>query len=539
MQIRASQRQVKAQATRPHTVLARRWALQRRFVTGGALALTVSVPGWLFGASLPLHLGLVTLGFALGFFWRFTQVGRRAERWAFSWIEARAGLSYLTAHELSADTQNDAEANSESGSSRFAEAVRARAAQVGRLETPALQPWALPLVVLALTFALLPHLVLPALRAPFAPPTGTLPGAATPSVFQTTPPDTTPPEPDPDVATPPPPEQAPNPADGTASEAETAAPAENASADDPSNTPNNTPGNDPGTGNGGVGRSFDDAGTAPEGSAAEGEQAALERFLEQNSAAQPPPQASSPQTGGNDSRPEGDAAPKNKPGDSSGSPKEAQAGQDTPNAAPNEGAKAGAEPGAGSAAGRKPASQQNSGQEGGSGEAPQAEAPKSEAPGDKGEAGQAGSEQNAPQAKPGTEPQRAQSGSEQTGRQDDPSSSAGSSAGERSAAPNDGGKVPEDPQGPSSDQAGRDAGSDLESSRERLGGASKSAPDQLNGAREDGPVSFSGKALRQGDAPDTLPQTGSAQGYRQAAEEVIREGRIPLAYQEVIRDYFR
>ena len=107
MQIRASRRQTSAQTgQRPHKVLARHWALQRRLLTGGVLALAASVSAWLFGASLPVHLGLTLVGFGIGFFWRFTWVGRRAERWAFAWIEARAGLSYLTAHELA---QTDAQ----------------------------------------------------------------------------------------------------------------------------------------------------------------------------------------------------------------------------------------------------------------------------------------------------------------------------------------------------------------------------------------------------------------------------------------------
>ena len=107
MQIRASQRRTSAPPKRPHKVLARYWALQRRLVTGGVAALTLSVLAWLFGATLPLHLGLVAVGFTLGYFWRFTRVGRRAERWAFSWIEARAGLSYLTAHEFYSDDAAD------------------------------------------------------------------------------------------------------------------------------------------------------------------------------------------------------------------------------------------------------------------------------------------------------------------------------------------------------------------------------------------------------------------------------------------------
>ena len=174
MQIKASRRQTTAQTgLRPHEVLARHWALQRRLFTGGVLALAVSVVAWLFGVTLPVHLGLVGVGFVIGFLWQFIRVGRRATRWAFSWIEAHAGLSYLTAHELA-----QAEPEAAAPSAGFGEAVRARAAQVGRLETPALQPWALPLVVLALALATLPHLVLPAWRAPLAPLTTRLPFSA-------------------------------------------------------------------------------------------------------------------------------------------------------------------------------------------------------------------------------------------------------------------------------------------------------------------------------------------------------------------------
>ncbi len=504
MQIRASQRRAAARVTRPHTVLAHRWALQRRLLTGGALALAVSVLAWLFGFSLPFHLGLVAVGFTFGFFWRFARVSRRAESWAFSWIEARAGLSYLTAHELSGADAADADG--------FAAAVRTRAAQVGRLETPSLQPWALPLIVLALALAAIPHLVLPTLRAPFAPLTERLPGALPePSVFETPAPDASTPDPEPEVASP---EQAATPETGTVPETGTATPTEDALA------------NDPNAGNPGVGRSFDDAGTVPEGGSAEGERAALDRFLEQNGASQatPRPAEADAEAGGT-----------NEPGET-GSPQESQAGQNTPNAtADDQGAGAESKAGAGSPAGQETAQNPNTGQAGGSGQESQTEAPGSE--GD--DTGQAGSEPNAPQADPGSEEQRAQSALEQTGRQDDPAARAGGSAGQRVAAPNDGAEMPEDPQGPSSERAGTSPGSDVESSRERLGRASQSAPQQLSGARGDGPINFAGEALRQGDAPDTLPQTGDAASYRRAAEEVIREGRIPLEYQEVIRDYFR
>ena len=512
MQIRASQRRTSAQPTRPHKVLARYWALQRRLVTGGVSALVVSVLAWLFGASLPVHLGLVGVGFALGFFWRFSHVGRRAERWAFSWIEARAGLSYLTAHELTDDAAADG----------FSAAVQARAAQVGRLETPSLQPWALPLIVLALALAALPHLILPTLRAPLAPLTGQQPGdPAEPSAFELPAPDTALPDAEPEAASSP--EQTATPETETASENGSATEAGEALADDPS------------AGQAVDGRSFDNGGTAPGGSSAEGERAALDRFLEQNEASQTPSSRAGTDNGGPGGR--------NQTGNETGSPQEAQAGQNTQDAtfqrrrqrrkcAEND---ANGARGAGSPTGQEKAENPNPGEEGGSGQESQTEAPGGEG----NDAGQASAEQNTPQAEPGSEEQQAQSSLEQTGRQDDPAARAGGSAGERSAAPNDGAEMPETPQGSSSERAGTSPGSDLESSRERLGNDSPNAPEQLTGTQGDGPLSFAGEALRQGDAPDTLPRTGDAASYRRAAEEVIREGRIPLEYQEVIRDYFR
>ncbi len=532
MQIRASQRQTSV-PPRPHKVLARRWALQRRLVTGGGLALVVSVLAWLFGATLPVHLGLVGIGFAAGYVWQFTQVGRRAERWAFSWIEARAGLSYLTAHELGDDANDDV------GPDSFGEAVRARAAQVGRLPTPALQPWALPLIVLALALAALPHLALPTLRAPLSPLTGLTPGTPAepaPSAFETPPPET-PPSPEPGAASSP--EQAATPETDEASEEGTATEAGDASGDDP------------GAGDAGVNPSFNEAGTAPEGDNAEGERAALDSFIEQNSleqeASQPTsPRAGSQQTGSQQTEPDEGRPGSTEPRNAADAPQEAQAGQNPERATPDdaageEGARGNADDArsAGSPAGQEEAEaaeNPKSGEEGGSGQESE-----SEAPGDEGgETGQTGSTQDTPlsQADPGTEQQRNQSSLEQAGRQEDPAARTGGSAGERSAAPNDGAEMPEEPQGPSSERAGTSPGADTESSRERLGG-SRRTPDQLRGAREDGPLSFAGEALKQGDAPDTLPQTGNPASYRRAAEEVVREGRIPLEYQEVIRDYFR
>lgn len=527
MQIRASQRQTATPAVRPHRVLARRWALQRRLITGSVAALVLSLLAWLFGASLPLHLGLIGTGFAGGFCWRFTRVKRRAERWAFSWIEARAGLSYLTAYELG-----------ETDSSRFGEAVRTRAAQVGRLETPPLQPWALPLIVLALALAAVPHLVLPTLRAPLAPLTDQLPGTALQTPETGAAPDAERPTPGTE------PEASPEtgraaPEEGADSDAapNTGTDAETTSTDDQNFTP----------------------GTAPTGDAADSESAALERFLEQSGAAQTGAPQSGRQT--DTDTPPTDAptgtsrsgAPPTDSGDADteaqswqnetepGSSEPSQRAQQEPGSASgDDSAGAETEPSEGSPAGREATSSQNAEGEGGAEQG--SETSEAQESGTE----QAGSDQGdpqddgAPQAEPGSESQRAQSALEQSGRSDSPASRPGDAAGQQSAAPNGGSETSQDPQnGAASERAGTRAGGDIQSSRERLENTSPNAPEQVNGSPADGPVSFAGETLQQGETPDTLPQTGSAESYQRAAEEVIREGRIPLEYQEIVRDYFR
>ena len=536
MQIRASRRQVRGQGLRPHKVLAQHWARQRRLVTGGALALVTSVLAWLLGVPLAVHLGLVTIGFAAGFCWRFTRVGRRAEQWAFSWIEARAGLAYLTAHEL-------AEAEDEAVPGGFSAAVQARAAQVGRLETPSLQPWALPLIVLALALAALPHLVLPNLRAPLAPLTQRLPKALPDtSVFK--PPTAT-------TNTP----NTPNPtADPGATPKAKSTPDTNAA------SPAGDTATDPNTG-----QSFGTS-AAPGSNAAEGEKAALARFLEQSGAAQAgtqsaaqsgaarpgaaqpsAPQARALQAGTADNRAgRSTSRSETRQGSQtgSGSPSEAQASQQPPDNATTTKSQASKSP-----VGREGSSAQNpdqtsedpaqnSNQPGqSSNQAGSGQPQTASVPGDTGKdggqttkqtTGQARANQNAATPpEPGMTPQAASEANSQSNQGAAPRSDVGRQSSDASK-----------PQaGASSERAGTRSGNALPSSRERLGG-SPNAPVRVLGTQKDGPVSFAGEALQPGKAPATLPQTGSA-AYRRAAEEVIREGRIPLEYQNIVRDYFR
>ena len=519
MEIKASQRRGPARAHPPlHQKLARRRAWQQRLVYGGVLALLTSLIAWVAGASLALHLGLVVLAFALGLGWRFGETNRRAERWAFSWIEDRSGLAYLSAFELP-ETAKDS----------LADAVRGRAAKTERLDTPPLQPWALPLLVLALVLALAPHLALPALRAPFASS-----GPAQPDIL----PDTVPT-----------PEETTLEPDATTQDAATTD-AASAPADGADATPN-TP-TSPETAPDAE-RSFDTATGAEQPGEAGGEQAALDRFLEETEAAEVSPMET--QRGPSQSAtPTGQTQRSGAPGEPGS--EGAQPGTASPDAAsgadPN--TDSGTDPGATPDETAQTAAGEGEGiQSGPSSQEPDEGAQSDDEARQTGDSGQSDAEEEgdasaqgpeappeAPNEQPGTaESQRAESATPESDPQDESSARTGEPTVPRGGTSNEDAEATQDVQdGQSSERGGNRGGADIAGSRERLGGSERT-PERITGIRGDGPTTAGGEALQQGQTPDTLPRTGTPESYRRAAEEVVREGRIPLEYQEIIRDYFR
>jgi hypothetical protein len=506
--LKASQRRAPARPRRPlHLTLAQRQAWQQRLIHSGGAALTLSVVAWLLGLSLPLHLGLTGLGLLLGLGWRFRETGRRAERWAFGWIEARSGLAYLTAHEL-ARTPNPQRADPYG----FGEAVRARAARASSLEAPPLQPWFLPLVVLALALALLPHLALPALQAPFASPSGSPLEAPAPapaeSAFNVG-----------DEAS-----AEEKSAESTASTPETGTPeTPESSAADPD-----------------AERSFDTASGTDELSTVEGEQDALNRFLERTQdaevgamqAQQGPRESGAPtqsSQGGAPGEAVAGAESRAAPEDATGTPADAEANAE---AAPDDLTAAEG----GRATDREPGTDQSA-----------ASDADPEANGDPAlsereeEEGVSAEGPEAPQEAPSTnEEQRAQASTPETDRTNEALARTGEPTVQRSAAANeDDEEITQDIRdGQSGERAGTRAGLEVEGSRERLGGPERAA-ERLSGIQGDGPTTLGGEALQQGGTPEALPPTAPPESYRRAAEEVIREGRIPLEYQNIVRDYFR
>lgn len=497
MEIKASQRRGPARSPRPlHQKLARRRAWQQRLVCGGALALLTSLGAWLAGASLPLHLGLVALAFFAGLGWRFAATRRRAERWAFGWIEARSGLAYLSAFELP-----------ETATDGLSSAVRARAAKTGSLDTPPLQPWALPLLVSALTLALAPHLALPALRAPLAPLETTQPG------------------------TPPTPGETTLESDATTRDAATTDAASPPVAGTPADPDPDKPDAD-------AERSFDTAAGADQNLGA-GEQAALNRFLEQTEAAEVSPMETR-------RGPSQSAAPTGRT-QRSGVQGEREAGEEG-DAAQSPGTTAsdatpGAEPGEtaqGAATGEGRATEPESSSQDAATERERGQQSGASGLSDTQEEDASAQEPETPTEQPSTvESQRAESASAESDRQSESLTRAGEPTVQRGATPDESSQATQDiKDGGSSERGGTRAGAEVESSRERLGGPDR-APERITGIRGNGPTTTGGEALQQGQAPDTLPQTGNPGSYRRAAEEVIREGRIPLEYQEIVRNYFR
>ena len=489
MQLEASKRHASGRPARPlHKRLARRRAAQARLFTGGVAALAGSAVGWLFGLTLPLHLALLGLGFAGGFFWRFIGVGRRAERWAFGWIEPQAGLSYETALELPA-----------SDTSPLGEAVRARAARAEGLGTPPLEPWALPPLVLALALAAVPHFVLPTLRAPLEP--------LLPQILTTANPDVAPPaEPEAGV---PEPEAAAEPETGTPETAEpepgTDTPSEeNAANDDGGDSSVNTDAAAPATG------------TAPS------ESATLEQFLEGSGAAQPG--EGGREASGAEAQAAAEAAAQRSAAEDEGTPggEGNGPGQPSAEARPGGNENAPANAGAGEPSADDALESTNRDLRGA-----RPSGAEDEATGQEGsEAG--GEGEGTPPDAQAVPPQGAQQGAGEPGQGDGPSQ-----PGEASEGRSQTGQGSE--QG-SSDEAGRGSGGEAGGGGERLPGGTL---ERLTGERTEGDPNLRAETLQQGDVPDTLPRTGGPESYRRAAEEVIREGRIPLEYQQLVRDYFR
>lgn len=555
-----------------HLELARRRGLDRRFLRGGGLSLAASLAAWGLGAPSFFHLLAVALGFCLGALWRPQRTARRAEGWALGWIETQAGLSYQTALELPTatvpattvatpstppTTGNAADGGfSASDPYGLGRAVRQRAeTATRRLAPPPSQPWWLPLLVLALLFALLPALNLPGFRTPLNNLGGTPPGIGAP---QTGAPSD---EEQGQDAT------AEDPAPTTRAEDSTdAEQAESSAEDSPvSELSPEAPAPDdaPAPADGVPGESAETSGLGEQG-----EQGALERYLSELEGAQPPEATTDDTTqdtadaaGGGVSGPPPGFIPPNPP-QSDSSP----GGATGPQADAETRAQADSDQPSGDGQGSPQDAPPEEAQEGtGEGSAPTDPAASADAGADAAEASPAPSDEGegSDETEGGSQSAAPTEGQEDTGEQaaalgegegeTEPSEEEGApGSGENDATPENGGgesgsgneadsatsSQAEEGQGGAA-QAGTRGDGTEEGVSERLSESPDAPLQRLSGVRDESGPSQRGEVLQRGSDDVTLPQGGSPESYTRAAEEAISEGRLPLEYQDIVREYFR
>lgn len=362
----------------------------------------------------------------------------------------------------------------------LAEAVRERAAaQVMRLEPPTPSAWWLPPLVAALLLALLP--VTPfrgANRAlPFLPQTA---GSA--------------------------------PAD-RADGLEAAEPEPPAAASEPETAPSGLP-DEPAPGAPATLDGVQSSGQADDGAASgrATDDAALQAFLQALEEAGPPPEPEMTNPFRSVQQQEGSVPPND---EARGEP---QRGQQPGEASAEQG---GGEPGEPQDAGAEQASGGPSGE-----------------PGD--EAGQQGED-----GAPGES--EAQAGGEQQPEAGDQQGAPQGASAEPAPAPGEGQAMEAGQRGDdeaSMSEGGADAGAGrsigLTGEPDAGLGGPQGDPDLLQGQRGEGPSSLAG-TIRLPGAPgsDALPGGGAASGFERSAEQAIQEGRIPLEYQEIVRNYFQ
>jgi hypothetical protein len=468
---------------RLHECLAaqRLWFL--RLLIGSSLALVVSLILWLVRVPLVWHLTGIALAFLAGLFSQ-----RSMTAWALAWIRERAGLSYETALEHQKD---------EFG---FSASVKQRAAdEASRLELPKYQAWWLPMLAVALGLAFLP--LIPSITVPTA--LSTQPAQTTSPEASNRPANTV--EPSAPQATPQPVAEPPQ---------EAQAPSQDAGETDTSQL------------------------EGASGSSASNNQSADEQALDQfldNLRQNEQPQEQAPDV---------DLSSVMQPGNSNGQPSDEdrasrprseqvnpfeQAGQNQPNQA-QQGQQQAPEDAAQNAdeseQGQNAQSQQAQSQtDEGQSETAQSE----EQQNAEGTSPQEQAQQDAAQQEQAQQGEGQQTQGEQEGEQEGAGESGMNAEGQQEGSSDSGqnaegaGSLPGTPSGQS----------------EEVVGSSQQNPDFLPGQLSEGPNNVAGTARLPGETEETVFPEGNTPGsFSRAQEEALTEGRIPLEYQEVIRNYF-
>jgi hypothetical protein len=482
---RSQRHKVPPQPNRSTTLdLHERLASQRlwflRLVTASAATLVVSFVLWLVRVPLPWHLGGIALSFVAGLF-----IYRSMQGWAVSWIRERMGLSYETALEQ----------GNQSDSFGFVDSLRERATEeASRLAPPKYQAWWLPMVAIAIGLAFLP--LIPRMAGV---PTGltTAPSTTTPTREEAA-----------NVSEPDPQEQAP---------ATQEANATNPTPSEPSSS----------TGETNASELSDAAGTGSANSSPNNQSAdeeALGRFLDN---LREQPQQESPEFGS--MMPDGEPGSQTSDQNNASRPRNAQT---------------------------NPFEQTDQNQSQAQNGSDQSQSQGQEQQGNQGGQQQDQTQQSAAEASQGEEGQgegqEAQAEGEQ-GASEDPNAagqSAGQQAGQERGQEGEQGGGDQSPSadgvgdsstdsGQNADGAGSLPGTATPTSTEDIG-SSQQNPEFLEGEVSEGPNNAAGTVRLPGETEQTVFPEGSApSSFNRADEEALTEGRIPLEYQEVIRNYFR
>lgn len=479
--IQSSQRQRQHKVQGPplelHQRMARREVWQRRLMLGSVGALLLSVLALVLRLPLAWHLGASLLGFVLGLL--YPQGSRLA--WALAWIEGEAGLGYRTALELAGKTD----------SYGFYGALRTQAEErAARLEPPKHQPWWLPLLALALSLSLVGAISLPGSLLGSG---GNLfgPGAPTPPAQEAV----TPPAEDENEET--------TSQEDPQTEALPEQPRE-ASPERPFDTPDNTP--------------SDNGGDA----SVEGD--TLARFLRSTSEREPPPE----QEDENSAEPGGGSGREGEPGgQQQNSPENVERSTDASSQQ--------------EASQRNNAEgQQNDGQAGDSASGA-AQAPE-EQPGEQGqeqESATTSAQTDDGTSESGEDKEQEPGGNRQLQAGDEQQSGGeGSSQQGQQAAQNAPSDKPSEAPGKGRGQQGGVSPTAAQPSGD-LVGSPQGGPEFLEGQIQEGESNMGGEVRLPGIDPDNLPAGSAPASYQRALEEAITEGRIPVEYQEILRNYFR
>jgi hypothetical protein len=454
-----------------------------RLLIASGLALAVSFVLWLVRVSLVWHLIGIALGFIAGLF-----IQRSMKSWALTWIRERSGLSYETA--LEQHHKDDF---------GFSHSVRERAAQeASRLPLPRYQAWWLPMLAVALGLAFLPLI----------PSVTNLPTALTTQPAQTTLPEVNQP-------------------------ANTTQPSEPQTTSQPVAEPpqeGQAPSQDTGETDTSQLDSATGSSASPNANNQSADEQALDQFLDnlrQNE--QPQEQAPDvdlssvmqPSSGnGQPSNEENASRPRNEqvnPFEQAGNNQngEAQQNSEAQQGQEQQAAEDAAQNGEGeegqNAQAQQSESQSNEGQTSSQGESPQGAEQQGSEQQNQGQQGEGQGEQQGEQGQEGA----GESGMNAEGQQEGQSDSGQNAEGAGSLAGT--------PTGQSADVAG----------------SSQQNPDFLPGQLSEGPNNVAGTARLPGETEEIIFPEGSAPGsFSRAEEEALTEGRIPLEYQEVIRNYF-